>query len=329
MTKKILAILDDRKSNTKQSIALANALKNVLGKAKIDKANLQFNVFSKLPNIISHGSLIVSKIHGIQKGEKYDIIISCGRKLAKAALDIKIKYGHKNTKTISILNPDMNFKSFDAVVLPYHDNVLDTEKNNIVNIYGSMCSLDKDEIQKANKDWAWLYKSFDRPYIAVMIGGSSKNFVFSKELSVKFVKSIEKIAKNMNATLFITTSRRTPEYIVEDIRNILTCSYYLYTFAINKEKNPYNAFVGSSDFFICTGDSISMISEAIENLKPVYIFRDGIENRKHNDFLDQIKSRGMIKDLLPNVNKLSSKKLLSGINDLELVAKRILEKIKM
>lgn len=316
---KILVLDDNRASNTKQSLALARILadgfsKNVI----IDITNARFNFLAKLPNFLIIASL-VARISRPQY-HKYDIIISTGRRLAKILPLAKYRLGDEKTKIITILNPNMNFKLFDYVFLPYHDNILANSENNVVNFHGSLSYWEN----KAPMDysyWKDIIQRFHKPYIAFMIGGDSKHYQFQVEKFKILIEKINTIANNMDATLLITTSRRTPDFVQDLIRNTLKCSYYFYNYnesCRRKDyKNPYNSFLYSADYFITTGDSISMISELCETKKPVYLYTDGLAGDKHKKFVDFVianQSAKMLENNLEILEMFQPKIINTSIN---------------
>lgn len=322
----ILVLTDDRASNTKQSLSLAKAISENTEKiSKIDIVEVKFRILSKLPNVINIFPFTFK--YKIDKRKKYDLIISCGRKLANLSLRLKQKWEKNETKNICILNPNYPLKYFDIIVLPFHDKIQESEENNIVNVFGAISHLDNDMLKDELKKWSWLEKTFHSPYISVMIGGSSKHFNFTEENGLKFINYLNNIALKMDASLLITTSRRTPEHIINNLKENLTCSNYIYTYSKEKKDNPYVAFLEIGDYFITTGDSISMISEICETGRPIYVYSEGINCQKYSLFLEHIKSKGAIRELDSSVEKLV-KFRYKKLNIMNEIAEKIILKLK-
>ncbi|QED23560.1 ELM1/GtrOC1 family putative glycosyltransferase [Candidatus Deianiraea vastatrix] len=327
---KILVLTDSRAANTKQSTALANGIKSVLSSkiaVQIDTTDVKFNFLAKLPNIIRIWKLSgkISK----PREKRYDVIISCGRKLAKISLHAKRKYGAQRTKIITILNPNIPFSHFDAVLLPKHDNILSLDENNVVNTNGAISYFNPSDFKEDIAKFSSIITRFHRPYISVAIGGNAKNFVFTQEIGIAFINQINDIAKKMDATLLITTSRRTPPHIIDNIKKILDCSYYLYDVSNpRKGENLYNAFLGYADYLIATADSISMICEMSYLQKPLYVYKDGINISKYEQFLTLAQANNSVKILDKNVETLENflPNTMDCIND---VAKDVLKKVNI
>ena len=73
-----------------------------------------------------------------------------------------------------------------------------------------------------------------------------------------------------------------------------------------KDENPYLAIVGYADFFVITGDSVSMISECCSVGKSVYIFDEkNISTKKHRRFHHNLFDENYAKKLTRNLKKLT------------------------
>jgi mitochondrial fission protein ELM1 len=118
----IWILSDNRAGTVSQSIGLA--LELGMSYKIID---LKYSFFSALPNWILSSSFlrISSKTKKIFEDLNYSpkLIISAGRRSAPIALHLK-KLSHSQTKIVQIMNPNLNFKKFDFVILPKHDNLV-------------------------------------------------------------------------------------------------------------------------------------------------------------------------------------------------------------
>lgn len=325
MEKKILVLNDSRISNLKQSLALANEIAEIAS-CSVEVLDITFTLFAFMPNIPYLHRLYFKNKN--PKYKKYDFIISCGRKLANASVYYKKHYGSNDVKSISILKPNLPFAFFDAVILPSHDGIFDKPKNNIVNVNGAITS-DNFGSNVMDKSADLIFDKFEKPYIGVMIGGNSGGFRFTNDAIIELSKRLDIISKNMNASLFITTSRRTPRGLLAKLTEYLNCSYYIYDFHyLSKGKSPYSLFLKNCDYFVVTADSISMISEVHETKKPVYVFSNGIiKNSKHSRFLNTVVQNKSVK-LLSEWDEILSGYDFVDIDCMKSFAMRVLEKMK-
>ena len=326
MIKKIIWVLtDDRIGSNNQSIALAEKLSN-----NFIVKNIKYNFLIKIPNIIRQSTLIgVDKKKSDDINNNFpDIIISAGRRLSSVALNIK-KKSNKKIFLINILNPNLNFKKFDLVILPKHDNFNIEKYNNIIEINGSLTKINKELMDLDVKKWAPFFNNYKKPFISFLIGGDTKNYKFDNEKFESIIKHISKLINNINGTLLLNTSRRTNNQCLSILKKYITCDYYFYNW---QEKlgndSPYFSFLGLSDYIIVTADSMSMISDACSTGKPVYVYipTDKI-SKKHLNFVNIMKKENYIK--LFNENLIEFEKYFyTPLNEVERIANIVKDRIK-
>ena len=208
------------------------------------------------------------------KGSEY-IIVSAGRKTAPIAAFLKNYY---QAFAIQIMNPNWDFKKFDAVILPNHDSrsFFGTKEKNVLRINGSLGRIDHHLLELEYKKFASLFDKISSPKIALLVGGSSKKGKFTIKIAQDLGKIISKITNQMQGNLLVLNSRRTGEEITETLDKSLILQYpqskTFFKWQKADWKNPYFATLKAADFIVATGDSISMCSEICSLGKPVYIF---------------------------------------------------------
>ena len=110
----------------------------------------------------------------------------------------------------------------------------------------------------------------------------------------------------MNATLIIVNSRRTDVKINNFIKKINEENLVFFDYNEIKESNPFGLILNVADFFIISGDSVSMISECCSTGKSVFIFDDGkISSKKHQKFHKILIARNYAKFFDKNFSKLN------------------------
>ena len=281
MNNKILILGDDRPGTLSQSVGLAQELG-----LEFQIINLTYNRLSFLPNFIFSKSLFrLNKSTKLELEKITDFpkfIISAGRKSATIALYLKNKSQGKS-KILQIMNPNLNFKKFDLVILPKHDDV--AESDNLITTIGALNKVNEQKISDEKEKYSSLFVTDKKVKIVLMLGGSSKNRIFSNEAATRLAKSVSNIAKNMNAALFILNSRRTGDELTATFKSNLDCDAKFFDWKNSDNQNPYFASLAIADFFIITGDSVSMISECCTRGKAVYIFDEKeFSSKKHRKF---------------------------------------------
>ncbi len=283
MKDEILILADDRAGTASQAIGLARELG-----FEYRIINLSYSIFSLLPNFLFSSSLLRLKLNSQKEIKKINytprLVISAGRRSAPIALYIKNKL--PKIKIIQIMNPNLDFKKFDFVILPKHDGISEKNFSNVITTIGALTKINDEQIILEQEKFASWFANINKPKIALLVGGSSKKTEFTEESAKKLAKIISKSYKN--EMVLVLTSRRTDTNISKSLKQNLKCDFKFYDWNELKE-NPYLAILGYADFFIITGDSVSMISEACSTGKPVYIFDDKkISSKKHKKFHQEL-----------------------------------------
>ena len=278
----IVVLVDNRKGNANQAIALAESLQRPYSLIQIE-----YNHFGRLPSSI----LGLCPIHIKTPSLKFfkdlpvpKVIISSGRRSASLALYLK-KISKNQAKIVQIMRPGSNPEEFDMVILPQHD-YLNKTLPNIIRIIGALSDV-KKTLEEEIVDFKLFYPEIKK-FIAVSIGGSSKNYNFSLEDSNVLLNTLQRITEQQCLSLFITFSRRTPHKTKELFKNNISWPNIIYDPAEGGQ-NPYPAVIGLADYIITTADSISMSSEAAATGTPLYIFcPEKFKSKKHLFFMQQL-----------------------------------------
>ena len=225
----------------------------------------------------------------ITNNEIPDIVISCGRKSVIPSIFIK----KKNSKifTIHIQDPKVNFKNFDAIVAPEHDNL---KGDNIYISKGAIHYITELEISKASQYLADKIKS--EKIVSLILGGPNKYYSFNPDQIVNIFNKIKSIFVSNGYKVIIIPSMRTPKEIIDlAIREMGSCGH-----VVNKvDKQAYLSAYALADYVIVTCDSTSMISEAATSGKPIFVAH--MEAKKNNyrfkRFFELFKQMGITRDL--------------------------------
>lgn len=303
----IWVLCDDRPGNYFQAIALSKELSRELNlPSKI--IDISYGFFSFLPNFILRSSLFgfSQKTKSFLRSTDYfpKFAISAGRRSVSSLLWIKRK-SQSQTKIIQIMNPEINFSHFDFIILPSHDKIK-SHSDNVIQTIGSLSKINDETILSECKKYEKLFANINKTKIAVLLGGKSRHGEFDEESAIFLARQLTEIANNMNAILLVTNSRRTGDKISDLIKENLKCDFQFFDYkTIKKEENPYLAIVGFSDFFIVSGDSVSMISEVCSTAKPVYIFdQKNISSKKHRKFHESLYQENYAKKLDAKIDRL-------------------------
>jgi len=311
LKKEIWILADDRPGTVSQSVGLAEEIG-----LDYKIINVTYNFFARIPNCFFSNSLVRLSAESKKKFQNLDylpsLVISAGRRSAPIALFLKNKSENK-TQIIQIMNPDLDFSKFDFVILPKHDQTDEAKFSNVITTIGSLTKVRENVVEAEQKKFAAQFNEIKKIKIALLLGGSSNKTKFTKDSAVKLAKISATIAKNMNATLLILNSRRTSDELTNAVKLNLDCDFKLFNWKEVRDQNPYMAILGYADFFIITGDSVSMISECCSTGKPVYIFDEKeISSPKHRRFHQALVAENYAKqltDITSNLENFSPQKL--------------------
>jgi mitochondrial fission protein ELM1 len=111
--------------------------------------------------------------------------------------------------------------------------------------------------------------------LGVFIGGDNPEFSISRELAESLVDEIARFSSEHDADILVTTSRRTSGAVEGAIKEGLKGNSRLRLLVIANEKNIDRAvggILGLSKVALVSGESISMVSEAISSGRRVVAF---------------------------------------------------------
>ena len=300
MTKTVWILADDRTGNVNQLLGIAEALGY-----PFERKEIRYSKWIKMPNFLRGKSLL-----GLTRESKKnidttnypDIVLSAGRRSFPAALWIK-KSSQNKTKIVQLMNPGKaNFKKADLVVLPYHDLYKGYNKN-VLFTAGTPHRITPERLKQEKEKWDIVFKNYKHKRLSLIVGGATKNKPFSIDMAKELLKNTLDLDPQ---SILVTTSRRTPQNIVNFLKdNLPTEKTFFYQFG-DKAENPYFGLIACSDMIIVTGDSMSMCSECCASNVPVFIFApNNMMSEKHKRFHQSLFEQGYA---LPCGEKLKSVK---------------------
>ncbi len=249
--------------------------------------------------------------------EKFNIIISCGRKSVIPSIYLKKKF-KKKILNIHIQDPKVSLDNFDFVIIPEHDGV---NGKNVITTKGAIHYLRSEELN-GNKDY--LKSQIKKENLVTLIAGGPNKYYDYNEQSIKEIFS--KIDKNFISKgfqLIFVPSMRTPQKIIDLAKNYFGNDQIIIT---KVDKKAYLCSLKISNYIIVTCDSTSMISEAAITGKPIYVAQlpSIKKNVRFIKFFELFKSLNIIKDLEDSVENWNYEKL----NETDRISNYIKDKIK-
>ena len=249
---------------------------------------------------------------------KFDVVISCGRKSVIPSIFLKKKFKNK-ILNIHIQQPKVSLNNFDFIVAPEHDGLVGS---NVFNSKGAIHYITNDEL---DKNESYLKDKIDnkKKIVTLVVGGPTKHYDYNLKTIDEIFKKIKNTFLSNNYQLIFIPSMRTPLFIIEKAKDFFSNDQIIIQ---DVDKKAYLSALKISDHIVVTCDSTSMISEAAITGKPIYIAQmPAVKNdQRFKSFFNLFESLNIIKPLNNSVENWTYTKL----NETKKIAEQLKNKIK-
>ncbi|MDE2222538.1 MAG: mitochondrial fission ELM1 family protein [Candidatus Omnitrophica bacterium] len=352
----VLIVDDGRTGHLRQSQALSRNLSEVL--KKNGKSSQEAVVSLQWQNKLSPSMLtlyvFLSQYFSFLKKEeclkyfltedsykelmkyKADYVISCGSQAAGA--NFILSRNHL-ARSICVLSPGIiSHERFDIVVLPEHDGPKDLKRARLIIPKVSPNLISAAYLKEQEEGLLRCYshlKGNVRTKFGVLLGGDAEGVKFDENHIRELIDQLKKAALHYNADILLTTSRRTPPevegLIARELKGFERCPLCI----IANQRNVPEAVGGIlslSDLIIVSGESISMISEALCSVRRTLVFSPNGRYRdkprdKYEDFVLKLNDQGYlmvssVEDIKAKITQLLSCKIsLKSVDDQTVIQK--------
>lgn len=196
-----------------------------------------------------------------------DLILTVGRRPSMAALWVRRESGN-HTKIVLLGKPSGMMQHFDLVITSAEVQMVPLP--NTASIALPLMRISEADVAEAVAAWKPTLDALPRPLIGVLVGGPTGPFVFDANATERLLGLLRRIAA-AGGTPYVTTSRRTPRSAIDALETHLPAGARWFRWAPGAPDNPYLALLGAADGLVVTGDSISMLVEAVKLRRPVAI----------------------------------------------------------
>lgn len=259
----IWALTDDRPGNTNQVLGVAEGLG-----WPFQVKRLRFGPPAGLPNALLAASLL-----GVSRDARRElqppwpaVAIAAGRRGAPVLRWLKRR--QPALLAVQLMWPG-SARGLDLVAVPEHDAV--AGRPGVVRILGGPHRITPDRLRAAAAAWAPQASHLPRPWIACLIGGSTRRRAFTAADAAGLAREASRLAGERGGSLLITTSRRTTPDCVRALAEAIEAPHRLDRWAPDGN-DPYLSVLGSADAVVVTADSVSMCIEACATGRPVFVF---------------------------------------------------------
>ncbi len=238
-----------------------------------------------------------------------DLLIAAGRKSIATSRYIK-KQSMGKTFTVQLQDPKTSPQRFDLLAVPFHDKM---RGENVIVTNGAPNRMTKEQMTKARTQFAPLFSPFKAPRVAVLIGGDSR----THKLTPTIMRQLATQLKQLDASLMITTSRRTGDENIKILKSGLKdTNAYIWD---GTGENPYFGMLGWADHILVTSDSVSMLSDAGTTGKPVHMIPLEGRSPRFDKLYNHLQKIGVIRLFNGNLESWSYEPL----NDAQMIAQEI------
>lgn len=251
----IWALLGERTGDNNQVLALAESLG-----IPFETKNLRYNLLRAATKWLgATTATLKAESRATLHAPWPDIIIGIGRRSVPVARWIRRQSGCR-TKIVLIGNPRRDPSLFDLIIttrqypVPPGDNVV---------VLPAAMSRFQTPPAPTEDEAKWL-KALPRPIRLVAIGGATKYWQLSPEI---IGSALNKLRAKSGGSIIAVTSRRTIEGVVSAVKEMLDGKPDARL--VSGSFPRFAMLLGQADEIYVTGDSVSMLSEAILTGTPV------------------------------------------------------------
>lgn len=252
-----------------------------------------------------------------------EFIVSCGSGLAPVNIFMAKE---NNAKNIIVMKPSMplSLSKFNFVIAPKHDKI--GPRENVIATTFAPNLVDGEVLKSAGEKLKNNIRIEKNKVVGLLIGGDNPEFTLSGDLLRKVLNETLKFCESNDADLLVTSSRRTnreQEIILKDaFKDRARCKLLVVANENNPEGVVYG-ILGLSDIVIVSGESISMVSEAVSSGKKIIVFqldKNKSVVSKHEQTMANLAQEGYIhiakaKELSLVLERVSDEKSPSKLSD--------------
>jgi mitochondrial fission protein ELM1 len=283
-------VSDGQVGNEKQALALASAI-GVTHEIVPFEPRAPWRWFA--PHMVqgathAFGGALGQRVHG----ELPSLAMGCGRQAALALRVLRMQSGSR-CRTIQILDPRIDPRAFDLVVVPAHDAL---RGDNVIVSRGGLHGIDAACLARARLEWA-RFGTLPAPRTVVLLGGSNRSMKLNEAYWRQLANKLGHWLSRDGGSLRHSTSRRSPDWLRGAARSEYSAVPGLQWHGIEDGPNPYVGMLAWADRIVVTPDSINLLSEACATAAPVLCHFDKPLQGKHADFYRDLLEAGRVRPM--------------------------------
>lgn len=211
-----------------------------------------------------------------------ELVISAGRRAAPVSRWLRAR----GARTVHAMRPGPGARDFDLLVIGAHD--APRPAANVMVVQGAAHRLTPGALAAAPAGFPEL-TALPSPRVALLLGGP----VRAENMEPAVAGGIAAQAARLGASVMATTSRRTGVTAADSVAKSLSdVPHHLHRWGA-AGSNPLLAMLALADRVVVTGDSISMLSEALMTTAPLLIADPGGLGPRHRAMAEGLVEAGL------------------------------------
>ncbi len=255
-----------------------------------------------VPKPNGHFSQYIQELNQLCQQDKPPMIILVGGTGEETTAEIVDLSKALPTSVITVFlasilpeQPDAKLWEYDLIATPQ------LRGENVVTLTCVPHTLTDERLKLAFEQHPTRYQNQAKPLTAVLIGGNTRYcFGFDSQHAGQLADKIRAFWQSHGGSIVLSNSRRTPE---PAWHSLLTALRDLPVTALDwqqADEHAYLALIANADFFIVTGDSLSMCSEAVYTGKPTWVdLTNSATECYHREIIGGLLAQGTIRLLTP------------------------------
>ncbi len=190
-----------------------------------------------------------------------ELAIGCGGKSAAVLAALT-----RRMRVVIVQHPRMAPRRFDLVVAARHDELTGP---NVLVARTALHRVTPARLAAAAAAWQARLAALPRPLVAVLVGGSNGRFKLDAAVGATLAGQLAEMMRRDRVGVALTPSRRTDPAVRAMLHEQLDpLGAWVWDMAGD---NPYFGLLALADAIVVTGDSVSMVSEAVATAAPVLL----------------------------------------------------------
>ncbi|HUF86907.1 MAG TPA: ELM1/GtrOC1 family putative glycosyltransferase [Thermohalobaculum sp.] len=259
-------LTDDRPGHRTQVLGLAR----LLGCPAVEK-RLAFGPLNRLPNPLLGDTLLsLDRARSDPLSPPYpDLLIGMGRRVVPVARWIKRRSGGRCRIVLLGRKAASDPRMVDLAVACAHFRLLPHDR--MVELAVPLTQIDGAALDAARAAHGDPLAALARPRVLLLAGGPTAQHRLEPGFAGRMASDVAGAAAALGGALAIVTSRRTPAAAVAAMREAAP-EALVHAWRADRSENPYLAYLAAADLIVVTGESESMLAEAVAADRPVTIY---------------------------------------------------------